>query len=258
MRKEWGKANFPVFVAGRYKRDWGSIPENRKTSDLRPGLYDHRDFNAANQGGDIDAALRVVRDCMDRAYIACIKMQLNILRQQGHQDPILVVPYKEGSKNMLAHAAAARLSKELGLEIDTNIIQTGTESRKSMSRLERLFKPATFSGASQAGRLYIVVDDVMSTGSTLADMRGHFKANGSEMAFAAVLGTPTGTHTHLNATAKQISAVECNLSSSIRGYIENAVGFGIKCLTQSEGLLLSQPSSRVELRNFVRPTAQIS
>lgn len=246
-----------MLVAGVWKRDWADNPQNRKLTDLRPGLFDHPDFDAANKGGNIDAALRVVRDCTDRAYIALMKIQLNVLRQQGHKDPILVVPYKEGSRNMLAHAGAARLAKELGLEIDTNIIQTGTESRKSMGRLERLFKPATFSGASQAGRLYIIVDDVMSSGSTLADMRGHLKSHGSELAFATVLATPDGKHTHLNATPEQISAVECNLTSSMRGYIENAVGFGIKCLTQPESLLLSRRASIEELKGLIRPAAQI-
>lgn len=249
MRVPWEK-NIPVFAAGPYKRDWEAVPEGRKATDMRPGLADHRDFTRAHKEGDIDAALRVVRDSLEKSYIAMMKMQIQTLRAQGRPDPIIVVPYKEGSQNMLDRALAVHLSKELGLKIDTNVVRTDTESRKSMSPLQKLFTPATFAGAPEEGTLCIGVDDLTSTGSTMAGVRGHLKQNGSDLVMVAVLATPDVRLAPLNATPQQVSAVESNLSS-LYGRMRDVLGFGADSLTRFESNLLTRQHGRRDLANHL-------
>lgn len=251
MRLSWGKSIVPVFVASAYKKEWVAEKTGQRSELMRNGLADHPDYEEAKRGGDVDAALRVVHDTMDRLYIARMKISLNMLAEQGIKDPILVAPYKETSKNMLARTAAVYLGKELGLEVDTNIVETDKVSRKTLSKLGRIFTPATFEGESKKGRIYIMVDDNMLSGSTFADLRSHLLKNGSGIAFACVLSTPDGKNTSLKPSDEALSAVSSELSSTLKDWMKNVAGIGLESLTQFEIGVLQKPAGRRELRDFV-------
>lgn len=251
MREPWGKGNCPVLVASAYKRAWLDVPKDHKPTDLRPGLSDHPDYEAAKRGGDMDAAFRVVKSSMDRLYITRMKMMLATLRERGIENPILVAPYKQHSQNMLARAAAVYLGKELGLEVDTNILETDKVSRKELSKLGRIFTPATFEGTSKKGRWYIGVDDNMISGSTFADLRGHLVGQGSRFAFACALATPDGHNTNLNVSPEQVLLLKSGLSESIRGWMKNVVGISVESLTKFEGDVLLKREGHRELISHV-------
>lgn len=250
MRLPWGKSICPVFVAAAYKKDWVCEKTGQRAALARDGLADHEDYTAAKKAGDVDAALRVVRDTMDRLYLTRMKMSLNNLAAHGIEKPILVAPYKETSNNMLARSAAVYLGRELGLEVDTHILETDTISRKTLTKLGRVFTPAQFEGKPQKGRTYIMVDDNMLSGSTFADLRSHLLKNGAGLAFACALSTPDGKDSHLKPTENAVSAVSSELSTSIKDWMRNVAGVGLESLTKFEIGVLEKPAGRRELRDF--------
>jgi hypothetical protein len=238
-------------VAAAYKKEWICEKTGQKAHFLRNGVADHQDYEAAKKGGDVDAALRVVRDTMDRLYLTRMKISLNSLEANGIQKPILVAPYKEGGNNMLARSAAVYLGRELGLDVDTNIVETGTVSRKTLSKLGRVFSPAQFEGKPEKGRTYIMVDDNMLSGSTFADLRTHLLKNGAGLAFSCALSTPDGKDSFLKPSENALSAVSSELSSSIKDWMKNVAGVGLESLTKFEIGVLEKPAGRRELRDYI-------
>lgn len=249
MRLSWGKSLCPVFVAAAYKKEWIRDPAAPRAG--KDGLADHPDYNDAKYGGDVDAALRVVRDTMDRLYLARMKISVNMLAEKGIKNPILVAPYKETSKNMLARSAAVYLGKELGLEVDHNILETDTISRKTLSKIGRIFNTPTFEGKSERGRVYIIVDDNVSSGGMVANLRSYLLKNGSGFAFASSLSAPGGRDISLKPTEAAVSAVSSELSSTIKDWMKNVAGVGLESLTKLEVGVLEKSSGQRELRDFV-------
>ena len=252
MRTPWRRDNYPVFVAGTYRREWRmAATGDHNIGHFRPGLADHRSYNAAKKEGDIGAALRVVHDTMDRLYITKMKLHLNELAIQGVEKPIIVAPFKPHSQNRLARAAAIYLGEQLGLEVDTNIVETDTAPRKELTKLGRIFTPARFEGQSKEGRWYIAVDDNMLSGSTFADLRSHLVSNGSRFAFACALSTPDGKDTTLNVSQAQLSALSKQLTGTVRDWMKNVAGVGIESLTRVEAGILCTEQGRHDLRSFI-------
>lgn len=251
MRFSWGKSLCPVFVASAYKRAWVAEHTGQSAESLPLGLSDHKDYYRAKKDGNIDAALRVVSDSISKVYIAQMRITLKNMAEQGLPPPILVAPFKPSSKNVLARSAAVYLGKELGLEVDTDIVETDKIPRKTLSKLGRLFTPATFEGESRKGAIYIMVDDNMVSGSTFADLRSHLIKNGSRVAFACALSTPQGQTTRLKPSDESLLAVSSELSSSVKGWMKNVAGMGLETLTRFEVDVLHKPAGRKELRDLV-------
>ncbi len=261
MREPWGKANFNVFVARPYKKEWvqdrSDVPNEIKKLH---GVSDHRDYRDAKYGGDPDAALRVVRTCLDKTYLAQMKTILGLLKDRGlEESPFLVCPYKEGGKNKLARAAAVHLGRELGLEVDVGVIEKTKGQRKELSILERLQEHAVFEGApvtsdgkNLKGRYAILVDDNLRGGSTFTDLRGHLMGQGCRTAFGCALSTPDGQSQIINPTIRQTDDLKSALTLEAKRWLSNAINGGIYSLTRSEASLLAKPRGRRELEGLMQ------
>lgn len=260
MREPWGKANFSVFVARPYKQEWvenrSDVP--REIKRLR-GVSDHKDYRDAKYGGDPDAALRVVRACLDKAYLGRMKMIIDTLKERGMEEaPFLACPYKEGGNNKLARAATVHLGRELGLDVDAGVIERTKGQRKELTILERLEEhalfegvPVTADGKSLKGRYAILVDDNLRGGSTFADLRGHLLGNGCRAAFGCALSTPDGSNKIISPATQQIDELRTSLTNDAKKWLGNVIRGGILSLTRSEADILGKSSGRRELESLI-------
>lgn len=235
---------YRIFVASPYKKAFLSAAGAGQI-----GIADNPDYEAAKYGNDVNAALRVVHSAMNRIYVLQMKMALNAL-PEGLRNPILVAPYKAGSPNMLARAAAIYLGDKLGLEVDHTIVERPGVSLKTLGKLERMFNSPDFEGDVQRGRWYIAVDDVVSSGTTMASLRSHIVQGGGRFLCGCALASPSGENVMLNAPKGQINEISAMLSRGIIEWFEKVSHVALDGLTKSEADFLRRPEGRRELADF--------
>ncbi|MCI1755362.1 MAG: phosphoribosyltransferase [Sphingobium sp.] len=81
--------------------------------------------------------------------------------------------------NAIPDAMAQVLGNELGLPVIAGeIVQTNKVGHTRAPAFQRLVTPATFEGQVQPGANYVLVDDHVGLGGTLANLRGHVEARG--------------------------------------------------------------------------------
>ncbi|MBK8906980.1 MAG: hypothetical protein IPM60_03485 [Rhodospirillales bacterium] len=144
----------------------------------------HPDWKAA-KAGDADAAFRLVRDMVRDDVIEAIRVRL------AGRRPIIVAPIKAearggGAGNIIPDAYAQVLGRRLGLDVDTDMVQV-VSGRTGLGRDQRLVARTQFNGRVEPGRDYLLVDDHVTMGGTLADLRGHIEAHGGRVILATTL-----------------------------------------------------------------------
>jgi orotate phosphoribosyltransferase-like protein len=248
MRAAWetGK-DCPVIVARSYDSRDGSI--KAKFNDCSYGIKNHPDYRPAKFKGDVRAAHRLVKKALTATYLGSINKLIENLKQSGNRDqePVLVAPVKKGSKNMLAKAHASVLGKELSLEVNSSIQEKDGVSRKEHSGLDRLFALPEFTGKVEPGRTYIGVDDMYSSGGTMASLRSYITQNGGKFAGVLSLASIDGKDSRLNVTSEEISKLNRIYGEGIRNLFSKKAGFGFDRLTREEYTIVSSRQSAAEL-----------
>ena len=162
-------ANFPDVVI---YRPYGS-----------PVRYaDHPDYVAA-KAGDPDAAVRFVDDMVDPAKIGELRATL------GDRKPTVVAVHAEeaSGRNAIPETYAKLPSSDLGLPLDDGMVQANEPRRTGQSGEYRLSVHSEFDGRVQSGRDYLIVDDNVTQGGTLADLRSYIESRGGHVVAATTL-----------------------------------------------------------------------
>ena len=69
-------------------------------------------------------------------------------------------------------ALAKLLSERLGIPFDISVVQTNVVGHTGAGGYGRLARQAAFGGEVKRGREYVMVDDFIGQGGTLANLRG--------------------------------------------------------------------------------------
>jgi N12 class adenine-specific DNA methylase/DNA repair protein RadC/predicted ABC-type ATPase len=137
-------------------------------------LKSHPDYDRAKEG-NADAAARVVEKFAKPALIQKLAAQYpNAIWTAVHAEE------KRGRNklpNALAHYAAALTDGTA----DELIVQSTYSSRTGQNADYRLTNLPEFDGLVLRGRDYILVDDLVSMGGTLAQLRAHIENNGGRV-----------------------------------------------------------------------------
>ena len=116
-------------------------------------------------------------------------VKLQALHDQ-HPDAILapVRARERQGKNALPPAlASAMATAHPSWTIDQEIAQRSGMGHTDATALARLANPAQFDGAVQAGKSYILLDDVLTSGSTINALRAHIEAGGGRVVAVTAL-----------------------------------------------------------------------
>ena len=212
-----------------------------------PSLTRHPDYEAA-KAGDHEAAGRIVaavfegrfseqlQRAIKRAGQASPSASAGRERPVGRGRPILVaVKDAGGGGNQIPQAFAEQLARRLGqgqVELDAGIGKTNRTAHTDATAAERVARRSEFSGPVQAGRTYILVDDRVTLGGTLADLAAYIEANGGKVAFAtAIAGQPVSRE--LGLRPEDLAALRAK-HGSVEGWFRDRFGYGFEGLTRPE------------------------
>ena len=140
--------------------------------------------------------------------------------------------------NVIPRVFARALSHLLDLPVFSGIIQINRVTHTGASGYHRLAFPAIFGGEVAAAR-YLLVDDFIGQGGTLANLRGFVEANGGTVVGATAL---TGKSYSAKLRPDELTLVELRKKhgEQLEKWWVTTFGYGFERLTQSEARYLTR------------------
>jgi hypothetical protein len=133
--------------------------------------------------GDAKAADALVVDLLSDTVRARIAAQV-----AGKRPHLLAVHALEAvGMNAIPRVLARKLAQEFDLHLESGIVQLNRVTHTKADGYHRLAFPAVFEGALKEEE-YILVDDFVGQGGTLANLRGHVEFHGGRVTSSISLG----------------------------------------------------------------------
>lgn len=203
------------------------------------------------KAGDEEAATVLVMDTFNLEAVASLRKLLN------NRSPILVSAHAFESEgiNAIPEAFAEKLAESLGLEVENGIVQTNTVAHTGSDGFGRLSRQPTFDGEVVPGQEYLVVDDFVGMGGTLANLKGYIEASGGIVIGATVLtGKPYSAKLALDRnTLKELRKKH---GQELEDWWQKRFGHTFDSLTQSEARYLLKTEDADRIRNRIAETEQ--
>ncbi len=89
--------------------------------------------------------------------------------------------------NAIPEALADMLSHQLGWPTDNGIVQINIVAHTGADGFSRLARQEKFNGDAMAGKPYLLTDDFVGQGGTLANLRSHIMSRGGNVLGATAL-----------------------------------------------------------------------
>jgi hypothetical protein len=209
-------------------------------------------YRAAKFDGHHDAAATLIKTLVSTRVLDTLIDDLTPNMQRG--TPIIcVVPHppfddlgaagadligRADVKNAIPIQYMAYLSAILDAEMDTEIIQRGRVGRTKLTRIERFLWQPCFAGEVRPEAAYILVDDVMTTGGTLAALRSHIISNKGTVAGITTLAHGSGDWRQLALSQETWHEIEELFGPELSSFWESEIGHDARCFTETEGRTL--------------------
>ncbi len=182
------RQNDGVSIEKNQRVPWKNFPPaiaNNKMGSLR---FDAKDveapeYDGAKRKGNVIDAIRFIQRKLSSEKINELKEFLKQERVDLAKLVILPVDALEGEgKNKIPLAIAKVISERLGgAPVDTEIKQANKVSRTGQGINHRLAFMPTFAGTVE-DREYLIVDDTLRVGGTIANLGGYIDQNGGKTA----------------------------------------------------------------------------
>ena len=201
--------------------------------------------------GDPDSAYILVDSLLNPMIVEQLAMTFN------KQKPILVSAHAvEGiGVNAIPEALADVLAQQLGWITDSGIIQTNIVGHTGADGFSRLARQAKFDGKVSAGYNYLLVDDFVGQGGTLANLRAHIiQGNGIVLEATVLTGKPYSANLAL--TLQTLEHLRLKHGKKLEQWWQQQFGFGLDCLTESEARYLLNTPNVERIRNKITNAIQ--
>ena len=199
----------------------------------------HPDYKAA-KAGDRDAAFRVVSGLMDKDVIERIR---GIVAER----PVIVVPVaaiEKTGRNQLPTAYAELLADEIGGVTELRFVQTEEVHHGGAGAYHRMAFQPPFDGPVVPGADYIIVDDTVAMGGTLANLKGAIESQGGRVILATTLATRAANKAlNIDPSFHMMGTLSRKHGQALEDFLQQEFGYGIESLTEGEaGHLRAAPS----------------
>lgn len=210
----------------------------------------HADYAEA-KAGNADAAVSLVQALLNPAI-------LPQLRTWDTYQPILVSVHaeEEMGRNAIPEVMADVVADMFGWEIEANVVQANVVNHTGADGFSRLARQAIFAGDIIPGRNYVIVDDFVGQGGTIANLRGHVCAQGATVIGATVLTGKSFSAT-LSLEDEQLHTLRAH-HGQLETWWQDLFGFGFDSLTQSEARYLVRTANADTIRDRILAAKQAS
>ncbi len=157
--------------------------------------------------------------------------------------------------NAIPEALADMLAQQLGWHTDSGIVQINIVSHTGADGFSRLARQAKFDGNAWAGKPYLLTDDFVGQGGTLANLRSHIMSKGGNVLGAIVLtGKPHSAKIALDGVTLQ--ELRLKHGQQLENWWNQRFGFKFDCLTESEARYLLNTPDVERIRNKIIAAVQ--
>lgn len=209
----------------------------------------HPNYLAA-KSGDPDAAFELAIDLIADDATAGLREIL----PGNHTLLLPVIADETMGFNAIPDAMAQVLSRDLGLPVANDIVQTNKVGHTRAPTFQRIVTPAMFAGEIIAGASYILVDDHVGVGGTLASLRGYVQSqDATVIAMTALTESRDGRRISLRPDT--LAMLEARHGEALDRFWRRQFGYGVDCLTEVEAQNLCRQPSLVAIENFLAKAA---
>ena len=207
---------------------------------------------AAAKSGDPDAALELAIDLINDDAVESLRELI------GNREAILlpVVADETLGFNAIPDQMAQVLARDLDRPVVENgdILQTNKVGHTRAKAFQRLVTPAVFEGHVEPGANYLLVDDHVGLGGTLANLSGHVELNGGRVIGMTAL-TESRDGRMICLRPATLDMLWNTHGEALDQLWQAQFGYGIDCLTEVEAQILCRQPSVERIEDFLAQAA---
>jgi hypothetical protein len=194
----------------------------------------HSAYWAAKTGNEQAARLLV----SDLASVASIDRLHGLV---GERNPLFASAhaFENQGINAIPETLAHFIAQRLACDVASAIFQTNRVGHTGANGYIRLARQAAFEGPVEAGRPYVLVDDFIGQGGTLANLKGHVEINGGIVICATAL-TGRADSAIMALRDEQLAALRRKHGQLLEDWWRAEFGHGFDELTNSEARYLER------------------
>lgn len=206
---------------------WGNFP-SIICNDEAGSLSAYPEYASA-KAGDTKAAFELISKTLKKStVISCSTLIKN------HSNVVLLplLAQDVNGNNKIPLAVAEALSNQLNVPFTTDIVQKEKIGRTYRGGDYRLAFNPTFEGKVESSKAYLIIDDTVTMGGTIASLHGHLKNRGAD-----VIGAMTmRVHGLLDLPIQQTLHAELirAYGSELNDFRNEKFNYGLDKLTQTE------------------------
>jgi len=207
---------------------------------------------ASAKAGDAAAAVVLVRDLLNTKAVALLREII------GGRPAILaaVTAIEKSGFNAIPDAMAHDLGKRLGLPVDAGELrQINKVAHTRATGWHRLVTPPLFGGKVEQGQNYVLVDDHVGLGGTLANMRGYIEAGGGKVIAMTTL-TESRDASKISLYPETLNMLRLKHGKELETFWQENTGYAFDCLTEVEAGYLFRQSSADAIRGCLAEAAE--
>lgn len=220
------------------RTDWGDFP-NVMIAYTKDTITKHQLYIKA-KAGDMDAALCLVDEFLSDDFVISVK---NVI---GIYDNLRILPVHAEEmlgRNKIPVAYALALSEMLDMPMDLKVVQAERAYRTNSDGVVRLVRRVRFDGDVQVGCCYVIVDDVITQGGTLADLRAYIEKRGGRVVLASALnGKPNSAKMPI--TKATLGQLRKQAGKDVEHWWQKEFGYDFSKFTESEARYLAKQVHR--------------
>jgi hypothetical protein len=207
-------------------------------------------YDKAKTTFDVEVAFDIIDRCIQDSVLD----ELADIIFNSRKSPIFVFPHLpfddedevEGNRplgatatNAIPFAYARLLAETLGGTISSDIIQVARVGRTKLPRWMKFICQPSFEGPVDRERPYVILDDVMSTGGTLAALRSYLLRGGGSVIGTTVLANKSGLHQKFAIADQTLNVLRSTYGSGLEQYWKETFGHDLHAITEDEAQFLA-------------------
>lgn len=230
---------------GETRTPWEDFPPIFIFTPLKTAS-NHKLYEGAKKQADLEAGYFLAKDVIPDEKLEELRSLI------GSRKPYIVPVHaiEQMGTNSLPAAVAAYVAHHLGLEIWGDVVQANRPQRTDKPAYYRLVNFPFFDGYVEKGSEYIILDDTLAMGGTLASLRGYIESKGGKVILGVALTGHEGA-ANIRITEKMLSQILAKHGEELDEWWKAKVGFGLDKLTQGEAGHLRKAPSLEEIRSRI-------